>query len=185
MYTDDDYSHRPATLNHPYNRKSQRERAKLPRERKDHKRVFPCIGEIYEMFEFQPNGQLVQKVDRYINGRINYEAYPWTFIHWRVHSSGHQYVTIDKKIYWHHKIVWELKHKKKPEGRLRHLDGDKTNNHVSNLAESRKTPQKPVKAFLAQIRRGGKRLYLGSYATKEERDKAVADHRAKIALGIV
>jgi len=92
------------------------------------------------------------------------------------------------KIYQAHRVVWLWVHERWPENDIDHLDGDKTNNCIDNLAD--KTPlennknrafntnntsgykgvfwNKERQKWRAQIFADGRQFYLGLYETKEE-----------------
>ncbi|OJI04523.1 HNH endonuclease [Polynucleobacter sp. MWH-Adler-W8] len=52
-----------------------------------------------------------------------------------LHHTGYLYVSIDKKSYGVHRIIWVMRHGKDiPKGyEIDHIDGNKSNNHIDNL----------------------------------------------------
>ena len=102
--------------------------------------------------------------------------------------SGYIGLCINGKQYLAHRIAYKMVYGCDPDGILDHIDGDMTNNRISNLrvATSKqnqgnsKTPKhnsSGIKGvswkakdnrWVAQIKQGQKKIWLGSYKTKEE-----------------
>lgn len=113
-----------------------------------------------------------------------------------VSSDGYRYVGLDYKKYPEHRIVWALFHNKIPETSIDHIDGNKSNNHPSNLrlcsqSQNRQNINTPranttgvtgvylekrtkFPSWYAQIKVGKERINLGTF---DSLDKAVAARR--------
>jgi len=95
-------------------------------------------------------------------------------------------LTINKRQYQAHRIVWLLTHKQHPKEFVDHIDGDKTNNKLPNLREANRSlnaqnQRKPSKrnatgylgvsfkkkGYEASIRCNNKSIYLGRFKDPE------------------
>jgi len=105
---------------------------------------------------------------------------------------GYRYIQLLGRKYASHRLVWFIEHGKFPDLFIDHIDGNKLNNHISNLREvtnkqntenrgaqkNNKLGRKGVffnkklKKYVAQIQNNGINHYLGLYATPEEAELA-------------
>lgn len=106
-----------------------------------------------------------------------------------VNRLGYVVLNIKKKIYLAHRIAWLYTHGKWPTYYIDHINGDKSDNRMRNLRDIPKAlnHQNQRKAqsnsstgllgvsfsqrrshYIAQIALNGRRIYIGSYATKAE-----------------
>jgi hypothetical protein len=105
-----------------------------------------------------------------------------------VTPKGYRYIQLLGKKYASHRLVWFIEYGKFPDLFIDHIDGNKLNNHISNLREvsnkqntenrgaqkNNKLGRKGVyfnkklKKYVAQIQHHGVNHYLGVYKTSEE-----------------
>jgi hypothetical protein len=101
-------------------------------------------------------------------------------------ANGYLSGVIEKKIYLAHRVLWKMKYRKEPPPSLDHKDGIRTNNAWSNLrsatysqnAQNRKNKPyaesgykgvyKSRNKWMARLTVGYRRMYFGSYDTREE-----------------
>lgn len=115
-------------------------------------------------------------------------------------SGGYRIVTIDKVIYFCHRLVWLYVFGEFPENQIDHIDNDKLNNKLSNLRESthkqnQRNRQKPrnnksgFKGVTLDPKTGKYRgcvysdkfnHYCGSHATAELANEAVKLKRIEL-----
>ena len=98
-------------------------------------------------------------------------------------------------VYYAHRLAWLYVHGEWPNGHIDHIDGNKSNNAISNLriatpsqnSVSKRTTRRVAvsrgvmphgKGFVARIHFGGKRHYLGYFSTAEAA-KAAYEAKAK------
>lgn len=114
-------------------------------------------------------------------------------------SKNYRALRINGTLYYAHRIAWLHHHGEWPKGLIDHIDGDRTNNAISNLrlatsaqnAARRTTtrilsPSRGVfphgAGYVARLHHGGKRHYLGYFSTAEVA-KAVYEAKAKEVHG--
>lgn len=104
-----------------------------------------------------------------------------------IRPDGNVYLRFNGKLMLAHHLAWELTYGESHKGHLEHIDGDKTNNAISNLRPLTQAPkvQKIVKwkdlpghlgvkvsatggGFYSEIDTGILKLHLGTYSTGEE-----------------
>ena len=112
---------------------------------------------------------------------------------------GYVYVTAKNRKILAHRLAWFLHYGVWPDGQIDHINRDRTDNAISNLrvvSPSENAQNTGIKRsnssgftgvvqscdgkWYAQIRAGGKRLWLGAYAEKESAAKAYAKARAEL-----
>lgn len=96
-------------------------------------------------------------------------------------------VTVKGQQYLAHRVIWLFEHNEWPSEDIDHKDGNRSNNHISNLRsvtrevnnQNRRKPSKASKTgylgvypsgqkYMAKIRVHKQCVYLGSYSTAEE-----------------
>lgn len=117
----------------------------------------------------------------------------------RFDEKGYLKLTILKGTYAAHRIVWALNYGEWPEGRLDHINGNRSDNRLSNLrratalensqnckrSKRNTTGYKGVsfnkrdKVYRSRICVGEKRLYLGGFRTAEDAHEAYKAAAAK------
>ena len=115
-------------------------------------------------------------------------------------STGYEKITFNRRGFKSHRVIWALVHGEWPELEVDHINGDRSDNKISNLRlashvenirnmKTRKnkkcvlkgvTPYKnQTNKFVAQIRIDGKQQKLGVFSTEQEAHNAYCDVAAK------
>ena len=127
---------------------------------------------VWDNFEYNPlTGQLFWKTGRHWKGKVAGRAHP----------NGYRSVTINRKHYQLHRVIWLFVTGKHPEGVVDHIDGVRDNNVWGNLRDvsqstnclNRKVKPKgvyqaPSGNWFARIKVNYKVISLGTFSTREE-----------------
>ena len=130
------------------------------------------LQRISELFRYdEETGHLYWKTSQGMRGKIDTIA-------GYLGPSGYVLVGFDNKLYRAHRIIYALTYLKSFMGDIDHIDGDRSNNRLSNLREvSRSVNLQNNKArgtwlvglrWEAKIRTNNKQVYLGRFDTEEE-----------------
>ncbi len=117
-------------------------------------------------------------------------------------SPGYIQIMINGKVYLAHRLAWLYSHEKWPENMIDHIDGNKSNNRLSNLRDvtpnmnmqNQSRPHVRNKTgflgvhkiggmFQASIHTGGKGFYLGRFTTPEEAQAAYQESKKLLHEG--
>lgn len=96
--------------------------------------------------------------------------------------NGYRRIHINGKTYPAHRIAFMIWHGREPVGEIDHIDGDRTNNRISNLREATrgqnacnrpasgvvKHPKRKARPYTARIQFEGRQRHLGVFATYDE-----------------
>lgn len=128
---------------------------------------------------------LLRKMFRYADGHIirlttvNYNAKAGDVAGTVDRSTGYVKVNFDGKVRLAHRLIWALCHGDQPPRQIDHIDCNRSNNTIENLRACTPTQNlinrvgkralkgvsfhKAAGKFMAQIRVGGKNIYLGLF----------------------
>ncbi len=91
--------------------------------------IYGLLQRVKELFDYdREQGKLYWKVARSRRIKVGQEA-------GSIKSNGYRYVQIDGKDYRAHRLIFLIEHEHLPKV-IDHKDGDKLNNHISNLREA-------------------------------------------------
>lgn len=105
-----------------------------------------------------------------------------------VNPQGYRTILIDRRPYKAHRLIWAFFHKEWPAGPLDHINGNPSDNHISNLrsvtvAENGRNQARRrdstsgitgvyyrthIKKWVARIRAEGRDIHLGVFETRDE-----------------
>lgn len=143
---------------------------------------------LHEVFSYHHSGLLINKVRRGNSacGKIA----------GRVMDNGYIRISVDRKEYAAHRLVWLYHHGYFPEHDLDHVNGDRSDNRVENLRQATRAEnmqnEKRARAnnktgllgvcphgsgFRAQITVLGKVIRLGTFRTPQEAHKIYLQHK--------
>ena len=114
-------------------------------------------------------------------------------------SYGYLRIKINKKDYFAHRLAWLYVYGEFPENDIDHIDGDRSNNSISNLRKATRSEnlqnlalsisnnsgfigvhfKKSAKKYVARIRVEGRHKHLGYYDTAELASEAYKEAKRK------
>jgi hypothetical protein len=147
-----------------------------------------------ELFRYDPEtGKLYWKVSTSRRVRVGDEV--GAVVKLNDHVTHYRLCRIDRKNYLVHRVIWLLLTGAWPEDEIDHIDRDGLNNRPGNLRDVPSAINQANKAmrgggvylgtggtWIAEIKRHGKRHYLGSFASKD--DALEARKNAEVRLSI-
>jgi hypothetical protein len=116
-------------------------------------------------------------------------------------KSGYVQLSIDHITFKAHRLAWLYCHERWPKGDIDHIDGDRSNNRISNLREISRAGnlqnlRKPRgnkhgvlgvhcngDRFMAMICVNYKKIYLGTYDTIEQAAQAYLEGKRRLHIG--
>lgn len=122
-----------------------------------------------------------------------------------VYQNGYRMICFQRKDYPAHRLAWAFVHGVWPSANIDHINGNRTDNRISNLrdvpqtmnSQNQRRPHKDKtscqligatwdkmwKNWKAQVRLNGKTIYLGRFATAEEAHAAYLEGKRRLHPG--
>ena len=158
----------------------------------------PTKERLEELFDYQPESGLFFRKQK--NSRAKAGS-----IAGHIKDNGYIAINVDGGKYHAHRLAWIYINGCEPSGDIDHIDGDRTNNRISNLRNvSRSTNLENIKkakshnkstgilgaypsgnGFTSKIQVKGKTYHLGSFKTVEQASTAYMEAKRKYHEGFV
>ncbi len=152
------------------------------------------LFELKRLLSFDPETGIFTRLVSFTN------AFPVGSVAGRVDKDGYLRITVNRKVYFSHRLAWFYVHEEWPSGNIDHIDMNKKNNRIKNLRPANKFENARNKARLVTNKSGykgvakntqcntwrstitanRKTIYLGSFNNKE--DAAIAYDEAAVRL---